>query len=398
MTIPSPDTLSTLLLQEDQPTILAAALQIAQTLGLPVTSWLAGDPTRSMYMLEATKLAALEQIITGYIQSGFLDYAAIPNADGSTNPWLAIVAQEVFNYQVPQATAATCSVTLTNAGGAVYTIEPGDLTFVNAVSGATYHNTTGCTLTGVGTAGATQTVTVVADQAGSASSASAGEISALVTQLLGVTCTNPTAAVGTDQQDAQTVVAQCRAKQASFSPNGPADAYTFVALNPALTGSQVITRARAYPNSETGNVTIYVASATGGVGSSDVSLVQTAINTYATPLCITPTVYSANPVVVNVTYTMWIYQSVNQTAQEIQTAVQTALETMFASRKIGGDIIPPAATGDLYQSLIYSTIADTFPEYVFRVTLQAPTSDTPLTNDQVATLGAVMGTINLISG
>jgi Baseplate J-like protein len=390
-------TLADLLIEDDQATIYAAMLQIAQTLNLPVTSWQAGDPTRSTFFVEAAFLEKLEQIVVGFIQSGFLDYAGIPNADGTANPWLAIIAKQMFNIDVPTATYATTDVTLTNAGGAVYVIAAGDLTLKCSASGATYHNTTGITLTGVGTGGATGTVTVIADQPGSGSSAGATEIDTLVTALLGVTCTNPAAAVGLDQQAPATTVQQCRDKAASLSPNGPAAAYQFVALNSALTGVQTITRARVYPDSDTGDVQVYVAGASGSVGSGDVTAAQNAINQWATPLCITPTVSNSNNVTVAVTYTLWLYQSVGQTTAQIQAAVLTALEDYFAGRPIGGDIIPPATTGNLYADEIKSVIGRTFPNDTFRVSVSLPSGDTSLGNGDVAVIGSVTGTINLVA-
>jgi len=381
--------LESLLIQQTQPQIYAAALQIAQTLGLPVSSWQAGDPTRSLYYLESQILAALEQVVVGYIQSGFLDYAS--------GTWLQILAQQVFGVTVPAATYAETSVTLTNSGGAVYILEAGDLTFRNSTTGATYHNTSGGTLPAiVGSTPGTLSVTVTADQAGSAGSASAGEIDALVTTLLGVTVTNPAAAVGVDQQDDSVTRQQCRNKLGSLSPNGPASAYSYVAQNSTLTGIQTVTRSRVYPDSDTGDVQIYVAGPSGGVSSGDVAAVQSAIEKWATPLCITPTVSSANNVTVNVTYTLWVYQSINQTSSQIQASVQTALENLFAARPIGGDIIPPATTGAMYVSLIESAIRNVVDPQAFRVSVSAPSSDTALGNGDVPVLGTVMATVTFV--
>lgn len=390
MTQPS---LASLLIQEDQATIYAGFLQIATTLGLPVTSWQAGDPTRSLGFMESTLLETLENVVVNFIRAGFLDYAAA-QAVSSGNPiWLNILAQQGFGVTVPTATYAETTVTLTNSGGGIYTIAAGDLTFKNSTSGATYHNTTGGTLNG---SGATLSVTVTADLSGSAGSAGAGEINALVTTLLGVTCTNATAAVGIDQQDPSVTVLQCRDKLGSLSPNGPASAYAYVARNSTLTGIQTVTRARVYPDSDTGDVQVYVAGPGGAVGGSDVTAVQTAINTWATPLCITPTVSNANNVTINVTYTIWVYKSVNQSSIQVEAAILTALETMFSNRPIGGDIIPPATTGALYQSLVQATIENVFPNQTFRVTLSAPSGDTSLGNGDVPVLGTVTPTVNII--
>lgn len=386
----APNNLADLLIEEDQSGIFNAMLQIATTLNLPVTSWQAGDPTRSTFFIESKLLVALEQLASGFIGAGFLDYAQ--------GEWLNIVAKQVFNVDVPAATFATTVETLTNTGGGIYVIGAGDLIFKDSSTGATYHNTTGGTLTGVGTSGSTLVLNVTADVAGSGGSAGAGEIDTLVTTLLGVTCTNAAAAVGVDQQDPATTIQQCRDKTGSLSPNGPAAAYSFVALNSALTGIQTVTRARVYADSETGDVTIYVAGANSGVSSPDVAAVQAAIEQWATPLCITPTTISANPVTINVTYTLWVYQTVGQTTSQIQTAVATALTSFFEIRPIGGDIIPPATTGALYQGVIESVIGNAFPGQTFRVSVSSPSGDTALGNGDVAILGTITSTVFIIAG
>jgi hypothetical protein len=80
----------------------------------------------------------------------------------------------------------------------------------------------------------------------------------------------------------------------------------------------------------------------------------------------------------------------------VQADVESALEAAFALRPIGGDIIPPATSGKLYLSLIESTIKGTFPQ-AFRVTLAAPAGDTALSVGQIAALGTVTPTVNLIA-
>jgi hypothetical protein len=40
---------------------------------------------------------------------------------------------------------------------------------------------------------------------------------------------------------------------------------------------------------------------------------------------------------------------------------------MFANRPIGGDIIAPATTGKLYQSLVQARSRPAYPDHTFRV-------------------------------
>ncbi len=380
-------TLASLLIQQTKAAIYEAALAIAVGVGLPVSSWQAGDPTRSLYYVEAEMLEALEALATGFISSGFLDYAH--------GMWLKICAKQGFNVDVPGATFATTTVRLTNTGGGVYDVDPGDLTAKSTITDKTYQNTTGGHLNGLGTLD----LVFVADEAGSDSSAGAGEIDQLVTGLLGVTCSNALAAIGVDEWDETTTITQCRDKLGSLSPNGPKEVYSYVARNAELAGTSAVTRVRVYSDSDTGDVTVYLAGPGGGVSEPDRVLVEAAFARWATPLCTTVTTLAATNVVVPVTYELWIYKSCNKTQLEVQATVLAALEQMFASptrNPIGGDIIPPATTGAMYLSLIESTIHATFPGQIFRVVVYVPATDTAITNGQVATLGTVIGVANLV--
>lgn len=376
--------LASLLIKQTKEEIFDFALGIARTLGLPVTSWRPGDPSLSLYQLESVLLSTLEDVVAGYVGSAFLDSA--------TGIWLDVIAEQVFGLIVPAATFASTTVTLTNAGGGVYPIAVGAVTFRNTTTGKTYRNTTGGTLNGL----STLSITVVAEEAGSASSAAPAEIE-LVTGLLGVTAANATAAVGTDRQAESVTRQQCRDKLGALSPNGPIDAYRYVARNSALTGTTAVTRVRVFGNSTTGQVQVYLAGPSGAVSAPDRALVEAAIAKWATPICITPIVTSATNVVVPVTYTLWVYSSVNKTASQIEAEVATELGNLFASRDIGGDIIAPATTGALYRSLVESTIRGLYPQ-AFRVAVSLPPGDVALANNEVPVLGTITPTINLVSG
>ncbi len=378
--------LADLIVRQTKAAIYATALSVAETLGLPVSSWQPGDPTRSVYHVVAEVLSTLESVVVEYISAAFLDTA--------TGDWLTYLAKQGYDVDRVEATYAATSVTLTNAGGGVYTLDAGDVTVKATASGKTYRNTSGGTLS----AGGTLTLDFVADEAGSASSAGAGDIDDLVTGLLGVTCSNASAAVGTDEESDASLRARCRDKLGALSPNGPRAAYSYVARTPALAGTSGVTRTRVFTDGATGVVTVYLAGPSGHVSTEDRDLVETAILTYAAPLAVTPDVVSADDLTVAVTYEIWVYKRVNRTSGQIQSAIQTALESTFAARPIGGDIIPPATTGALYTSLIESTIRSVFPDDTFRVSVTAPaTSSTAMGNADVAVLGTVTPTVHLIT-
>lgn len=376
--------LASLLIQETKAEIYARGLAVASALGLPVTSWVAGDPTRSLYHYVAEVLSTLETMVAGYMGSGFLEYA--------TGDWLTILAAQVYGVERVEATYASTTVRLANTGGGIYVIEPGDVVVKNFTTGKTYTNIDGGTLLG---SPLNLDLVFTADEAGSASSADATDIDTMVTTFLGVTCSNPTAALGLDEEADSAVRERCRAKLGTLSATGPRDAYDSVVRDPALTGSTEITRSRTVADSVTGEVTTYVAGPSGAVSAGAVTAAQAAVEQWAAPLCITPTVANSVSVTVAVTYSLWLYTTVGETTVAIEAAVEDALRTMFAARPIGGDIIAPATTGKLYKSLIESTIRGVYPNHAFRVSVSAPAADTSLAANEAAALGTVLATISL---
>jgi phage-related baseplate assembly protein len=377
--------LLSLLVAETEAAIYARAISVATSLGLPTTAWSAVNPTRSLYWFLTKVFSALEPMVANFVASGFLDYA--------TGDWLTILASDRYQVDRIGATFAATSVTLTNTGGGLYPIDIGDVVakYVDGDGNSwTYTNVTGGTLrSGPGT---TLALDFQADVAGSASSAPATEISALVTNLIGVTCSNPAASIGTDAELDQALRDRCRAKLALASPNGPTGSYDYVVRS--LAGN-VITRSRTIADSTTGTPLVYVAGANGAVDGPTLTAAQAAVTAQA-PQGFSPTVANSTATNVDVAYTLWLYASVGQTQTQIEAAVQAELDAMFAARPIGGDIVPPATTGALYQSLIASTIAKTFPADTFRVAVTSPAGDTALAINAVAVLNSVTPTIVLV--
>lgn len=361
------------LVQETESAIYERAIDVARTAKLPVTSWHPGDPTRSLYHLLSKTLANIEGVVVQYIAAGFLDHAS--------GEWLRLLAQQVYGVEAKAESYATCTCRLTNNGGGVYTFDAGDLT-VKKGNGVTYHNTTGGTLLGKSASATTLDLEFVADVAGSSGSANIGEINALVTAYLGVSVANTTAALGTDTEEDEPLRVRCRAKLGMLSPNGPDDAYNYVATSTVAS----VTRAKCVASTTYGNVTVYVASDAGPVSQSDVDTILDAVTKQATPLCVTPSVKSAVAKTVTVQYHLWLYQTVGETEANIKTAVATALAKMFSLRPIGGDVLTANGAGALYLSLISRTIEAVYPNHAYRVQLVSPTVDVSLASNEVAIL------------
>jgi phage-related baseplate assembly protein len=347
--------------------LLKGGLEIAQALGLPVTSWRVGDPTRALFKFLAEVLGAREPVAAAFAKSGFLS-----SAEGD---WLTLLADELYGVERVEATHAVAVVTLTNTGGGYYELAAGDVTVKSSLSGATYHSTSAITLA----AGGVGTIDVQADEPGSDGSAGQDEIDELVTTLLGVAITASSQAIGLDEQEDESLREQCRSTLGALSPDGPPDAYEYVARNPDLTGSTEVTRARSTYDSATGDVTVYVASATGAPSGGGVTAVQAAIDVWATPLTITATVEPAEELPVNV------LASAGGTGipATISDDAEQAIGALLAGLQIGSTIPWSTFVHALHSLLVAAGVRNP------SVTITSPIADVVLTESQVATVGVV---------
>jgi hypothetical protein len=226
-----------------------------------------------------------------------------------------------------------------------------------------------------------------ADVAGSAGSASAGEI-VLLTSIPGVTTTNETAAQALDAESPASIEQGAREKLGPISDKGPKDAYNAVAKDVALTGAPGVTRARTFSDSTTGVSTVYLAGPSGAVSPDEVLLVEAAIVEWATPGCITPVVASAVNRVVNITYRIWLYDNVGQTEAEVEQTISAALRAFFLARPIGGDIIESVGSGAVHTSGIEDAISGAFDDRFFiNLALTIPTADVLVAAQEVPVLG-----------
>jgi hypothetical protein len=364
--------INTLFLAETAERLLALGLQVAQALGLPTTSWRTGDPEPTLLEFTAEALETRDQQLTDYIMAGWLSSAVARARETGSQAWLELLAYEMFGVTVPGAGYATPSITLVNSGGGNYPRGIGEITVRNSSTGKTYHNTDApAPLNG----GATVTYTLEADEAGSASGVAVDEIDEIVTTMLGVTISGNTSGFASDAPTPEEIQTLCLATLGALSPNGPPDAYAYVCLTPALSGQTEVTRAYAYKFSTSGQVQVVVASATGAVSVGSLAQCQDAVEKYATPLCITPTVSSAVPYVVAVTATVHGAAIPSDYVAKIEAAVAA----YFASVKIAGTVA---------RSAIIAAIHNAVPE-VDVVTLTAPVADIALGALEVPTSGAV---------
>lgn len=367
----------------------ASIYNVLAIVGVNTTSWKPGAVVRTIIAACAILFAALSQLTALIARSGFLEL--------SSGNWLTLVARHVYGVERTPGTFAAGEITLTNTGGGVYTADVSDLIFSNPTTGKTYRNTGAVSLG----ASSTLTIPIAAVEVGAASSAAVGAITDMETPLLGVTVLNAATLTGLDEESDQALRARCLEKLGSLSPNGPWDAYAYAARNAVRAdGSTIgITRTRIVRDGY-GNLTTYCATASGAVSgtagdvTTDLGAVNQAIQTKAAPLGVTATTVSATAVITPITYQAWVYNTVGMSDQQLKDAIATRFTALFAAQPIGGNVIDPDM-GKLFVSTIRATIGATRDE-IFHVSVSAPAADVELAASEVATLGAITGTITQV--
>lgn len=366
-----------------QPEARDALYNVLARLEVDTTQWPPGAVTRAMTYANSMMFSALSELQAEIAKSGFLDYA--------TGTWLRLIARLVYGVTPIDATFATGEVTLTNNGGGLYSVDAGDLVVANTVTGKTYKNLVGFDL-GAGS-GTTVTVSVIAEEAGSASNANSAEIGAFVTQLTRVTVSNATALIAVDAESPAALRTRCREKLGALSPMGPWDAYAYAARTAkTLDGTPSgIIRTRVTRDGY-GNLYLTVASATGVVAgaidnlTTPLGAADDAVQRQAAPLGVTAHTASAVLKSVSVSYHAWAYNTSGRSDAQIKALVATAMQAFFVAQPIGGvKLLPEDATGYVFTEALSACIHNAVPE-IFRVALITPAADAELAGTEVPVL------------
>jgi hypothetical protein len=351
--------------------LFAAFLDLAQGLGLPVTSWRTGDPTLVEGQFLSEQLEQRDLVSIEFTKGGFLS-----TAEGD---WLKVHAEEVYGVEPEDASFSTPTVTLANVGGGIYELDPGGLTVRCSATGVTFHNTNNPgTLSG----STSQTYELVADVQGSDGTVAIDDIDQIVSPaMFSVSITGSTAAVGVDEQSPEAIRVECSATLGALSAAGPKDAYESVCLDAEKTGTDEITRARTAGDTTDGTVTVYVASATGAVSGPSVTAAQDACVTWAEPIGFEVTVASSVALVVDVE----IEVSGDAVPSDVEGQGTIKLGTLFASLPIcdaDGELLAVS----LFVSEIHSIAAQ---PAIRKVTVISPAADVTLAEGEVPVLGTV---------
>lgn len=281
-------TLASLVTPAMQASALSQELEIAQSLGLPTSSWFPLDPSRTILQVQAGVISSYSQTVALIAQGGYLSYAALMiDVNGAPiTSWMDLVSINNYNVTRIPAALAAGSVLVGNASGTTYTYSPNQpLHFQHPVSGATYTTTGSGTIAG---GGSNVPVLIQADAAfaGHVGTAAAGVTLILLTPLTGVTVVPLTASlIGSDAETNAALLLRCQNKLGSLSPNGAPQAYQYVATSLPVFGSilpdgtqfnaptssnpygvkAAVTRSETVLNFATGIVDLYVANAAGGL-------------------------------------------------------------------------------------------------------------------------------------
>ena len=399
----------------------------AQSAGGALSNWIAGGVgfqilnTVSMTVQEFTSIAAKATRAFASLDTatdpGDLDpydplnqtYAAAPGG-------LSDVGSNFYGTERIDATEATGTITFANTGtGAVNQNLPAfSVTFQrsNANSDGTfplYRNSAAI----VCNVGVTLTnVPIVAESPGSASNATSGQVTILVTTLPGVTVTNSGPVLGLDRQPADAYRVACRQAAALTSPNGPADAYRYLATtgrddgtygNSTTGNSLGITKVYVSQDSTTGIVQVFYAGFAGGSAiSGSVAMANKILTStpgvISVPDAITFSGAAATDDSYNITYSLKIpasavpgatagtyaYPGAAGTAQAtVFAAIDTAYEDLFGSATLmpiggkdqtagSGFVYTEDLRGVLYQIQLNAGV--NLPAYAVTVTVPSGAS------------------------
>lgn len=367
----------------------AMLVTILVALSVPANSWIAGGVASSILTAAGNVLSMLSGQLANGIAAFFL-----PTATGGA---LQLVAKYVYGVTPPQATFASGPYTLVNAGGGVYPTAAGALVVSDPTTGTTYTNTSAFTLNGL----ATLTITIQCTTSGSAGNANPGAITNLVTPLLGVTGSNPSALVGLDPLSDAALRQLCLNSLGVRSVRGPRSAYAYAiqtATN-AVTGNPVnVNRWDISTASHTGQTSVVLAGPNGTTDPNDLTGVVTSIEAQARPEGITVTVSAATVETYAPTLTPWVLAPAGTSSAALQSSIASYVTAWFGSpaNPIGGNVAADDANPGGFEGILGSGIAGIVGQAVAAtpgcslVSLQGAT-DLALTGAEIASWA---GTVN----
>lgn len=361
-------------------------LTLLESLGISARSWKKGGVASTIIAVVARVVSAQSKLSAAIGKSGFLGY--------SEGKWLDFLAEKTYGVTRRAATFASGNVRLDNLAGGVHTYAIGEAFFLNPTTKQLYFNSAAFSL------GSLQTgllVPVQSVNAGSVSSSGVGQITQIETTMLGVTCTNPEAVVGSDEANDAELSALCSSSFAALSPNGPKGAYDYFARTAKrLDGSTVdINRVRTAIPGPSPLLVVYVASPSGTPPAPDLTAINENIQKNCVPDGAAVSVVAATVVTVTVSMTIWCKASAFQSATKVEQGARDAVTKLLSTYPIGGISKTPGSGGGYLFADHVSAIVQNSNVAIFDV--DSSMTDLPLTSAQIANLVLVVS-VNTVAG
>ena len=358
--------------------------------GCSTTLWIVGAVLRAVVAAAAMFVAGAFYLLSLVARMGSLSLA--------TGDWLTLCARYNYGIERSAATFAEASLALTNAGGGIYDCDAGEVKYASSTSGAVYANVGPFSLGAHGS----ETVLFRAVQAGSGSTTAANTITVDVSGLANVTATNPLAAIGLDAETDAALLLRCQQVTESASPNGPADAYRYAAVNATLLGvSCGVTRVTVLTSDPTYTVTVLVAGASGGIdgSSGDPSTPLGAVyqTLVADVLPLGATLALMNGYGQGVAVDFWVYlpPPLVLDTDEMSAAALDRLGTWMGRYPIGGVSLDGLVAHALYREAIKLELASAVVDVLSYlpdgtvITVNTPATDVTLGTTSYPVIGAV---------
>lgn len=347
-----------------------AVLTRLSGVGFPVTSWASGGVARTLVEGFASLVADARVAIMLVAKGGLLDEAE--------RAWLTLLAKSAFDLERILATFAVGEVTLTeSAGSGPHTVTAGQMIVGRNGSGSTparrFVAVTGGTLNPNGTL----TIRVKAEEPGTAYNLAHGEIAYLFTPIPGVTVAAAsgwlTAADCTPAVDEETdarLRQRCRDRWATLGSGFTRAAVRFWCTSALFVDGTSVgcTRVGFAPVPGDGTYVVYVASSTGGLGSTGVTRLQAVLEERC-PITDSPTVTDATEVPLVVSGTVQFKAGFNTAGN--RSSVGDAVAALANGKDIGD-------SSGIDLGAIYAAIYNAVPGGVQDVDLSAPTGDSSI--------------------
>ncbi len=374
MPVPS---LAELLIPVPTETVVDQSLGIAAQLGMPVTAWQPISVAREIIWINSQLVHNYSVVMVATVGGGFLTYSA--------GAWKTLCAYEIFDTERNEASSATGRIKLVNASGVPFPVTPGSVRVLNESAQKTYTCTNGGT---VPASGELATIEFIADEPGSASNLTSGDVLSLVATVPGLTPVYLEDLIGQNEETDQALDIRAREANAKASPNGPGDAYQYYAKTTRRANGSLVGVTRTNKVEGNGTVTMYLADADGALSADDRETVFDNVNLNVVPTGFTLLIPSPSCVEVPINLVMLLTPNPESSAShaDVESRIRTGVATYLASIDIGGNQ-SQSFQGVFWDTLI-TIIRVSAGDDVLSVTLTTPSGNTALSSGQAPVLGA----------